>query len=145
MVEPLRHRRTKGAATDMFYLTPPRHTSTLPVMPTKQTSANVHGLMRSRLRRRGRRLPSCRISASAQRIVMQSLFSERIAPPVKKTILYRLLVAKRVTLCTHRRCPWRNAIVLAGEAALREAFARSSDKPGSRRESSMHIHRRGQL
>jgi hypothetical protein len=30
MVEPLRHRRTKGAATDMFYLTPPRHISTLP-------------------------------------------------------------------------------------------------------------------
>src|ERR1035441_9923850 len=30
MVEPLRHRQTKGAATDMFYLTPPRHISTLP-------------------------------------------------------------------------------------------------------------------
>jgi hypothetical protein len=29
-VEPLRHRQTKGAATDMFYLTPPRHISTLP-------------------------------------------------------------------------------------------------------------------
>jgi hypothetical protein len=29
MVEPLRHRQTKGAATDMFYLTPPRHISTL--------------------------------------------------------------------------------------------------------------------
>jgi len=28
MVEPLRHRQTKGAATDMFYLTPPRHIST---------------------------------------------------------------------------------------------------------------------
>jgi hypothetical protein len=26
----LRHRQTKGAATDMFYLTPPRHISTLP-------------------------------------------------------------------------------------------------------------------
>ena len=25
MVKPLRHRQTKGAATDMFYLTPPRH------------------------------------------------------------------------------------------------------------------------
>jgi hypothetical protein len=31
MVEPLRHRQTKGAATDMFYLTPPRHISTLPL------------------------------------------------------------------------------------------------------------------
>src|SRR5258706_2286698 len=29
MVEPLRHRQTKGAATDMFFLTPPRHISTL--------------------------------------------------------------------------------------------------------------------
>jgi hypothetical protein len=29
MVELLRHRQTKGAATDMFYLTPPRHISTL--------------------------------------------------------------------------------------------------------------------
>jgi hypothetical protein len=30
-VKPLRHRQTKGAATDMFYLTPPRHISTLPI------------------------------------------------------------------------------------------------------------------
>ena len=30
MVEPLRHRQTKGAATDMFYLMPPGHISTLP-------------------------------------------------------------------------------------------------------------------
>src|SRR5262245_16384993 len=30
MVEPLRHRQTKEAATDMFYLPPPRHISTLP-------------------------------------------------------------------------------------------------------------------
>src|SRR6202021_2394672 len=30
MVEPLRHRQTKGAATAMFYLTLPRHISTLP-------------------------------------------------------------------------------------------------------------------
>jgi len=29
MVEPLRHRQTKGAATVMFYLMPPRHISTL--------------------------------------------------------------------------------------------------------------------
>src|SRR5664279_5157906 len=27
----IRHRQTKGAATDMFYLTPPRHISTLPI------------------------------------------------------------------------------------------------------------------
>jgi hypothetical protein len=33
MVEPLRHRQTKEAATDMFYLKPPRHISTLPIAP----------------------------------------------------------------------------------------------------------------
>jgi len=30
MVEPVRHRQTKEAATDMFSLQPPRHISTLP-------------------------------------------------------------------------------------------------------------------
>jgi hypothetical protein len=30
MVELLRHRQPKGAATDMFSLQPPRHISTLP-------------------------------------------------------------------------------------------------------------------
>jgi hypothetical protein len=30
MVEPLRHRQTKEAATDMFDLLPTRHISTLP-------------------------------------------------------------------------------------------------------------------
>ena len=30
MAEPVRHRRTKGAATDTFSLQQPRHTSTLP-------------------------------------------------------------------------------------------------------------------
>jgi hypothetical protein len=30
MVEPLRHRQTKGVATDMFYLMPPRHIFHLP-------------------------------------------------------------------------------------------------------------------
>src|SRR5260370_12209334 len=53
MVEPLRHRQTKGAATAMFYPTPPRHISTLPIcshrrtpcpcllLPRKQTSAGA--------------------------------------------------------------------------------------------------------
>src|SRR5271156_2549557 len=35
MVEPLRHRQTKEAATDMFSLKPPRHIPTLPGMRTK--------------------------------------------------------------------------------------------------------------
>ena len=32
MVEPLRHRQTKGAATDMPGLPPPRHFPTLPIV-----------------------------------------------------------------------------------------------------------------
>src|ERR1700730_17696028 len=35
MVEPVRHRQTKGAATDMFVLPPPRHTPTLPLDPER--------------------------------------------------------------------------------------------------------------
>jgi multidrug efflux pump subunit AcrB len=31
LFEPVRHRQTKGAATDMFGLQPPRHTPTLPL------------------------------------------------------------------------------------------------------------------
>jgi hypothetical protein len=31
MADPLRHRQTKGAATDMVDLTPPRHIPTLPI------------------------------------------------------------------------------------------------------------------
>jgi hypothetical protein len=46
MVEPLRHRQTKGAATatDMFYLTPPRHISTLPnpALTTPETGLPVY-------------------------------------------------------------------------------------------------------
>jgi hypothetical protein len=33
MAEPLRHRQTKEAATDMFSLQPPRHIPTLPCVP----------------------------------------------------------------------------------------------------------------
>jgi hypothetical protein len=33
MAEPVRHRQTKGAATDMFDLQPPRHISTLRLSP----------------------------------------------------------------------------------------------------------------
>ena len=35
MAEPLRHRQTKEAATDMFGLQPPRHISTLPMLLKK--------------------------------------------------------------------------------------------------------------
>jgi len=40
MVSPLRHRQTKEAATDMFDLKPPRHTSTLPCVTS---IAGPHG------------------------------------------------------------------------------------------------------
>src|SRR5271166_4151380 len=42
MAEPLRHRQTKEAATDMFSLQPPRHIPTLPkpeCLPNARTSA----------------------------------------------------------------------------------------------------------
>ena len=40
MVEPLRHRQTKEAATDMFNLQPPRHISTLPTL-SKKSAARI--------------------------------------------------------------------------------------------------------
>ena len=60
MVEPLRHRQTKGAATDMFYLTPPRHISTLPFASFWQcmgyfrsTPNSGHGVAPQQLMRMG--------------------------------------------------------------------------------------------
>ena len=41
MVEPLRHRQTKGAETDMFDLQLPRHISTLPLT----TGTHLVGLL----------------------------------------------------------------------------------------------------
>ena len=41
MAEPLRHRQTKGAATDMFDLQPPRYTPTLPLSETLKHAAGV--------------------------------------------------------------------------------------------------------
>jgi hypothetical protein len=37
-VEPLRHRQTKEAATDMFCLKPPRHISTLHIADIRGTA-----------------------------------------------------------------------------------------------------------
>src|SRR5258707_10486832 len=45
MAEPLRHRQTKEAATDMLYLTPPRHISTLPMLSKK---SKIERLRKSR-------------------------------------------------------------------------------------------------
>ena len=41
----MRHRQTKGAATDMFYLTPPRHISTLHLSDVLRPSSDVRLLM----------------------------------------------------------------------------------------------------
>ena len=41
MDEPLRHRRTKGAATRMLDLTPPRHIPTLPIASIQPRVGNV--------------------------------------------------------------------------------------------------------
>src|SRR5271166_206865 len=51
MVEPLRHRRTKGAETDMLDLTPPRHTPTL-LSPAVRFASTV--ALALRLKGRGR-------------------------------------------------------------------------------------------
>ena len=40
MVEPLRHRQTKEAETDMSDLQPPRHISTLPIAPFRTHALN---------------------------------------------------------------------------------------------------------
>jgi hypothetical protein len=48
MVELLRHRQTKEAATDMFSLKPPRHIPTLPI------AANLAGLAEVSCRRQSR-------------------------------------------------------------------------------------------
>src|ERR1700724_3299823 len=50
MVEPVRHRRTKGAATDMFYLTPPRHISTLPILLQKSFLADEQNFIGALMR-----------------------------------------------------------------------------------------------
>jgi len=60
MVEPLGHRQTKRAATDMFYLMPPRHISTLPVIRDfVGTSCSVKVCVR--------RLPVCVAPSSSGR------------------------------------------------------------------------------
>jgi hypothetical protein len=40
MADPLRHRQTKGAATDMVDLTPPRH---IPTLPNSDDAEDAYG------------------------------------------------------------------------------------------------------
>jgi hypothetical protein len=83
MVEPLRHRRTKGAATDMFYLTPPRHISTLPCVTSitgphgvnvRSASNRRSGSPKSAVELQARSLPSVR--ARPARVEERPLLAE---------------------------------------------------------------------
>src|SRR5215472_15057689 len=47
MAEPVRHRRTKGAATDTFSLQQPRHTSTLPIVLKKSGTEGPSAIFES--------------------------------------------------------------------------------------------------
>src|ERR1700737_3816639 len=47
MAEPLRHRQTKEAATDMFYLKPPRHISTLLIASFRPRARHFRSTPRS--------------------------------------------------------------------------------------------------
>jgi hypothetical protein len=67
MADPLRHRQTKGAATDMVDLTPPRHISTLPIADTQLTPPNHPGAHSSGACRRSARRPHRRSSAKTYR------------------------------------------------------------------------------
>ena len=104
MEEPLRHRQTKGAATDMFYLTPPRHISTLPnravltarqslpVFPDKRTISEPVGMSHPdsctvedsdslSLRRRGRAAPVAR-SGRVDCVQVESVSTDVFGLPV---------------------------------------------------------------
>src|SRR5580704_626249 len=43
--EPLRHRQTKGAETDMLSLTSPRHTATLPIVSKTYGPPRLQGVL----------------------------------------------------------------------------------------------------
>src|SRR5882757_9159778 len=64
MAEPLRHRQTKEAATDMFSLQPPRYIPTLPESETAATGRRVRLLgyccHQRDMRRRDLRMLRCR-------------------------------------------------------------------------------------
>jgi len=49
MAEPLRHRQTKGAETDMPSLPPPRHIPTLPTSDDAEVKIFVHFSRASRI------------------------------------------------------------------------------------------------
>src|SRR5712692_3880411 len=62
MVEPLRHRQTKEAETDMFSLQPPRHIPTLPKTEVSGLARHVRFTLRCRHRQPA---PACPFGAMA--------------------------------------------------------------------------------
>src|SRR6266850_3645376 len=90
MLEPVRHRQTKGAATDMFGLPPPRHTPTLPPDPQRAVvlravRARGHRRAHSRQDRRleeegdvdGRRA-AARVSGTAGKLIIVESEAETV-------------------------------------------------------------------
>jgi hypothetical protein len=73
MVEPLRHRQTKEAATDMFYLKPPRHISTLPKPQVSPLARHVRSTLNSRPPRHVRLVPKGDITAFRSIVSWSSL------------------------------------------------------------------------
>ena len=93
MVEPLRHRQTKGAATDMFYLTPPRHISTLPFSDLSAQTCEVRFSPMSRHRRAR---PSFPKSANRRRRVSATdLVDSAVNGPVRRCFLLQNMTARR--------------------------------------------------
>src|ERR1700720_433299 len=67
MVKPLRHRQTKGAATAMFYLMPPRHISTLTIADLSAALNDVRFTPDSGHSLERRSLPLCAIGLNRSR------------------------------------------------------------------------------
>jgi len=88
MVEPLRHRQTKGAATDMFYLTPPRHISTLPIASLWQRADHFRSSPNSGLGVALRQLTLCAITGLLHRSQLgsYSITSSALASSVGGTL-----------------------------------------------------------
>src|SRR6266581_4238219 len=74
MVEPLRHRQTKGAATDMFYLMPPRHISTLPNSEVSLLARHVRCTLKSRRRQAA---PACPLGAQDRKWMASGSMASR--------------------------------------------------------------------
>src|SRR5215472_12312453 len=95
MVTPLRHRQTKGAATDMPGLLPPRHIPTLPVDAPFQARENVGVVVA-----RGRMLSSVRPlmrQGDSRRPVWEFADRVQIVPAPSRRLLRHTLLPLALT------------------------------------------------